>query len=245
MSLFYNKQYSLLFESIAKNASTSIEPYLHQSGFKPILPKDLPDPAGDLPMFYILRNPIERFCSGIIESYCTVLDDNFGNSITQQTLMSMSDGAQQEFCYCLMMRIPPNNSPDRQPENNVPVNEGLGYKHDVHTQLQVTSATNLGTRIHRIIPVSIHLTSQLPQIFFEQTQHTSKQSLLTTAIEFKNQSLNDKKRLNNNLQLVLESSRNLAWCQHIWNYLEPDIKHWNSKLAQRYMQDHHMNEKII
>jgi hypothetical protein len=157
----------------------------------------------------------------------------------------MSDSSQQEFCFNLLMRLVPWNSEKRLPENNNPVNEGLGYQHDVHTELQTKSLSDTQNRgIARVVPISIKLTSEIPQIFFEQTKHTSKQSLLTTPVKHLNQSLDGKKRMNNNMKAIVVANRENACMQNIWHYLKPDIDHWNYNVELRYMQQYHMNEKL-
>ena len=241
---YFHHIFNLGYINIAKNSSTSITPYLEQTGFKNIQPEDIPADQEDLPFFYILRNPIDRFCSGIVETYCNSAD-SWGTSKTEHALFDMSDSSQQEFCFNLLMRLVPWNSKKRLPENNKPVNEGLGYQHDVHTDLQTASLGETQNRgIARVVPISIRLTSEIPQIFFEQTKHTSKQSLLTTPVKHLNQSLDGKKRMNNNMKAIVVANRENACMQNIWHYLKPDIDHWNYNIQLRYMQQYHMNEKI-
>lgn len=241
---YFHFQYNLGYINIAKNSSTSITPYLIQAGFKNIQPEDIPADQEDLPFFYILRNPIDRFCSGIVETYCNSAD-SWGTSKTEHALFDMSDSSQQEFCFNLLMRLVPWNSEKRLPENNKPVNEGLGYQHDVHTALQTKSLGDTQNRgIARVVPISIRLTSEIPQIFFEQTKHTSKQTLLTTPVKHINQSLDGKKRMNDNMKAIVVANRENACMQNIWHYLKPDIDQWNHNIQLRYMQQYHMNEKI-
>ena len=241
---YFHHKYHLGYINIAKNSSTSITPYLIQAGFKNIQPEDIPTDIEDLPFFYILRNPIDRFCSGIVETYCNSAD-SWGTSKTEHALFDMSDSSQQEFCFNLLMRLVPWNSKKRLPEGNIPVNEGLGYEYDVHTELQTASLGDTQNRgIARVVPISIRLTSEIPQIFFEQTKHSSKQSLLTTPVKHLNQSLDGKKRMNDNMKAIVVANRENACMQNIWHYLKPDIDHWNYNIQLRYMQQYHMNEKI-
>jgi len=241
---YFHHKFNLGYINIAKNSSTSITPYLEQTGFKKIQPEDIPADHEDLPFFYIFRNPIDRFCSGIVETYCNSAN-SWGTSKTEHALLDMSDSSQQEFCFNLLMRLVPWNSKDRLPAGNTPVNEGMGYQHDVHTELQTKSLSDTQNRgIARVVPISIKLTSEIPQIFFEQTKHTSKQSLLTTPVKHLNQSLDGKKRMNDNMKAIVVANRENACMQNIWHYLKPDIDHWNYNIQLRYMQQYHMNEKI-
>jgi len=241
---YFHHKYNLGYIIIAKNSSTSITPYLEQAGFEIILPEDIPTNIEDLPFFYILRNPIDRFCSGIVETYCNSADA-YGTSMTEQALFAMSNSSQQEFCFNLLMRLVPYNSQNRLAENNKPVNEGLGYEYDVHTELQTKSLRHTqNDKIARVVPISIKLTSEIPQIFFEQTKHTSKQSLLTTPVKHSNQSLDGKKRMNDNMKAILVANRENECMKNIWHYLKPDIDHWNECIKLRYMQQHHMSEAI-
>ena len=244
---FYNHKFHVGFVLIAKNSSTSIEPYLLNAGFKPLPVEDLPSISEKEKFFYILRNPIDRFCSGIVETYLSVNYDrngNFGTSITQKALLSLSDYSAQEFCFNLLTRIPTHNSRNRKEQNNIPVNEGLGFREDMHTMLQsryISWGINVG---HDMIPISIHRSSDVPQILHDEININPKQSLLTSNVKHLNQSTDHKKRMNDNLKSILVANQNNAVFDHIWDYLNTDIALWNESIMRRYMQQHHRNDTI-
>ena len=243
---YYNHLKYVGFVQIAKNASTSIEPYLRSAGFKNLPAEDLFTLGEKRKFFYILRNPIERFCSGIVETYLAVNFDqngNWGTSITQQALLALSEFSAQEFCFNLLARIPSHNSKDRKPEGNIPVNEGLGYSEDMHTKTQWSYIQNLIDAGHDTIPISMYRSTELPQILHEQIEVGNKDGLLTTPVRHLNQSLDHKKRMNDNLQKILVANKENAVFSHIWNYLQADIELWNSSLRFRYMQPH-MNDRL-
>ena len=232
---FFNNKFNLGFINIAKNSSLSMTPYLKNSGFQKIFPKDIPSNIEELLFFYILRNPIDRFCSGITETYCK----GWGLRKTEQALLAMSDSSQQEFCFNLLMRLVP------WAENNIPVKEGNGYQYDVHTELQTGVIRNIQNCSNAIIvPISIKLTSEIPQILFHQTNMSGKQSLLHTPVKHLNQSIDDEKRLNVNMKEILVTNRQNACMKNIWHYLQPDIDHWNTSIEYKYMEQQHSSETI-
>lgn len=246
---FYNKTLDAGFVLIAKNASSSLEPYLRNSNFEQILSEDLLEVDKSSKWFYILRNPIERFCSGIVETYLAVNYDqngNFGTSITQQALLSLSDYAAQEFCFNLLMRIPIHNSRNRMPEDNIPVNEGLGYRDDVHTMLQSDYIRYLVDLTMDITPISMPNASNIPQILNQKLRLAEQyqKHVLSHSVKHENQSIDHKKRMNNNLKTIIMANKGTAVLDHIWDYLTPDIKLWNENINMRYMAEHHRLETI-
>jgi len=243
---YYNHTKYVGFVLIAKNASSSIEPYLRSAGFKNLPEEDLSTIGERRKFFHILRNPIERFCSGIVETYLAVNENQygaFGASPTQKALMALSDFAAQEFCFNLLARIPAHNSKDRKPEGNIPVNEGLGYREDMHTMLQSRYIQSVIDAGHDTVPISMYRSTELPQILHEQVEVGPKHSFLTTPVRHLNQSVDHKKRMNENLQKILVANKENAVFSHIWGYLQPDIELWNSSLRFRYMQPH-MNDRL-
>jgi len=244
---YYNNTANAGFIMMAKNASTSIEPYLNGTGFKQTTLDDLQNIMKDSKWFYILRNPIDRFCSGIVETYLAVNENQygaFGASPTQKALMALSDFAAQEFCFNLLARIPAYNSKDRKPEGNIPVNEGLGYTEDVHTMLQSTYLNEANLFNLDIIPVSMYRSNDLPLILKSELNIAENYSnrLLKDTVKNYNVSDGDKKRMNKNLKEILVANKEIAVFRHIWDYLAPDIQLWNGNIDRRYMASHHANE---
>ena len=244
---YYNNAANVGFVMMAKNASSSIEPYLDAVGFKQIPTDDKSIIMEDSKWFYILRNPIERFCSGIVETYLAVNENQygaFGASPTQKALMALSDFSAQEFCFNLLTRIPVQNSKDRLPEGNIPVNEGLGYTQDVHTMLQnryLEAAYNMNLDP---TPISMHRSNDLPLILKEELNIAENYAnrLLKATVKNYNISDGDKKRMNKNLQNILVANKEIVVFRHIWDYLAPDIQLWNESIDRRYMVQYHANE---
>ena len=247
MSFYYhNSTCNVGFVLIAKNASSSIEPYLNVTNFNKVLIDDLPEINKTDRFFYILRNPIDRFCSGVVETYLGVSYDGFGTSTAHHAVMAMSDFAVQEFCFNLLTRIPVHNSKDRLPEGNIPVNEGLGYTEDVHTMLQSRFIEDLVKFNFDLTPISMYRSSDLPLILKSELNiaETFANRLLKATVQNYNISDGDKKRMNNNLKAILVANKEIAVFRHIWNYLEPDIELWNQNINRRYMQQYHMSEEL-
>ena len=247
MSFYYhNPTCHVGFVLIAKNASSSIEPYLNETSFSKVLIDDLNEVDKSSRWFYILRNPIERFCSGLVETYLAVTYHGFGTSTTHNAVMAMSDFSAQEFCFNLLARIPVHNSKDRLPENNIPVNEGMGYTEDMHTMLQsqyIKDAVAMGLDL---TPISLYRSSDLPQILKIELPIAENYSdrLLKHNVKHINQSTDHKKRMNDNLKAILVANKEVAVFRHIWDYLAPDIELWNQNINRRYMQQYHMSEEL-
>jgi len=113
----------------------------------------------------------------------------------------------------------------------------------MHTKLQSEYIQDCIKAEHDTVPISMYRSTELPQILHEQIEVGNKDGLLTTPVRHLNQSLDHKKRMNNNLQKILVANKENAVFSHIWNYLQPDIELWNSSLRFRYMQPH-MNDSL-
>jgi len=245
MSFYYhNPTCHVGFVLIAKNASSSIRPYLNKTAFNEIDIDNLPSTDRSTRWFYILRHPIERFCSGIVETYLNVSYNGFGVTPTQHAVMALSDASSQEFCFNLLTRIPIYNSRDRLPEDNLPINEGLGYSQDVHTMLQSNYLKEAVQLSFDTIPVSMHLSSDLPLILKTATSLPSNYAERLTQATVKNYNTSEghKKRMNDNLTAILVANKENAVFKDIWDYLAPDIELWNQNIHRRFMQQHHAHE---
>jgi hypothetical protein len=95
-----------------------------------------------------------------------------------------------------------------------------------------------------MIPISIHRSSDVPQILHDEININPKHSLLTSNVKHLNQSTDHKKRMNDNLKSILVANQNNAVFDHIWDYLNTDIELWNESIMRRYMQQHHKNDNI-
>lgn len=254
---YYARQHRLGFINIAKNASSSMDPYLAATGFDRLDDNDFAPQVEtnvdfehlmNCEWFYILRNPVERFAMGVVESHFSLQSPNFNSSATMDAMLALSDFAAEELCFQLLIRLKAfdnkNRLPTTQTHNpNNPPNEHMGYTSDGHTRIHLDYLSIALQNKLKTHPISIKNTHMIGNIFREHSL-SNRHELATTQIAHNHRSNDAKRRMGHLMHNILIRNRDTALLEHIWNYLTPDIEHWNSCLNNRYMQEHHKHDRI-
>ncbi len=242
--VYFNKKYQIGVLNISKNGSTSLTPWLDANGFKP-LHKLTGTLNTDTLVFHIMRNPIKRFASGIVEALFVKPNDRFETYVVNNSILALSEPALEEFCLQLICHLDFKRDPGailNPPDHTDHIFKY--WKHEPHMRLQtdfIKGPVDIGCPV---IPVSFEFVPNFGFVVYRSIDHKNKTSLISEPIPHLNKSDTGKRMMAEKIENILMRNWEMSIFDQFRQFLMPDIIYWNKSLNTEFMNKYNRDEHI-
>lgn len=238
--IYFNPKYDVCVINISKNGSSSLEKWLLTCGFKKY--DNFKKIGNYVVCYHVLRNPIKRFASGLVEAFFTVNNDEFQQYTVNESLMSLSQPAIEEFCLHFITKLDFNRGywpgfKNLDKKTNF-------WKDEPHMRAQCDYLSVVRQETNKLVPISFEYVPNFGHVLYKSIDIKNKTSLISEPIEHLNQSNSAKKYFAETLSNIMLKNWDMTLFDPFRNHLKEDIKYWNDSIKTEFMNKYNKDEHI-